>query len=345
MRRLIPLILLLAALALPVVAQTAQSPPQAQPAAEKPPDGDSYFQQILPKLRAAQTPAERFELCKDFVTKFPEHRYSINLLDAAREACAEMKKLPDFLPLAEAVLAAVKTPDAQRGVKSVLVEAYADLGQTDKVKALAGEVLGAPDANAGNYQTLIPVLAKAGLWAEVLAAAAKGEPLTSPESVQKEAPNRQFTPADLKRRSDSRKSFLLTYRGWAKANTGDSAGALADFQAADPLITRNFVGTSYDPLDLYWGKALLLGGQYDAVIERLARPALFGGDPEYKAVLKEAYLKKGGAEADFESYLEGQRPKYAKAMADFTLPDYAGKEFHFASTQGKVVLLSFWFPT
>lgn len=345
MRRLIPLILLLAALALPVAAQAAQSPPQAQPAAEKPPDADSYFQQILPKLRAAQTPAERFELCKDFVTKFPEHKYSVYLLDGAREACAEMKKLPEFLPLAEAVLAAAKSPDAQRGVKSVMVEAYADLGQTDKVKALAGEVLGAPDANFGNFQTLLPVLAKASQWTEVLSAAAKAEPMTTPESVQKDAPNRQFSPADLKRRADSRKSFLLTYRGWAKANTGDGPGALADFQAADPFVTRNFVGTSYDPLDLYWGKALLLGGQYDAVIERLARPALFGGDPEYKTVLKEAYLKKGGSEAGFDAWLEGQRPKYAKAMADFTLPDYAGKEFNFASTKGKVVLLSFWFPT
>jgi tetratricopeptide (TPR) repeat protein len=345
MRRLIPLILLLAALALPVAAQAAPAAPQAQPAAEKPPDGDSYFQQILPKLRAAQTPAERFEICKDFVTQFPEHKYSVYLLDGAREACGEMKKLPEFLSLVEGVLAAAKSPDVQRGVKSVLVQAYADLGQTDKVKALAGEVLGSPDANAGNYQTLIPVLAKAGLWAEVLAAAAKGEPLTSPESVQKDAPNRQFTPADLKRRSDSRKSFLLTYRGWAKANTGDAVGALADFQAADPLITRNFVGTSYDPLDLYWGKALLMAGRFDDAISRLARPALFGGDPEYKTVLKEAYLKKGEAEAGFDAWLEGLRPTYARAMADFTLPDYAGQEFRFASTQGKVVLLSFWFPT
>jgi tetratricopeptide (TPR) repeat protein len=344
MRRLIPLILLLAALVLPVAAQAAPNAPPAQPAAEKPPDADSYFQQILPKLRAAETSAERYELCKDFVTKFPEHRYSMYLLDTAREACAEMKKLPDFLPLAESVLAAVKTPDAQRGVKAVLIQAYADLGRTDKVKSLSAEVLG-PEANFGNFQTLVPVLAKAGLWPEVTAAVAKAEPLATGESIQKDYPNRQFTPADLDRRANSRKGFLLTYRGWAKANTGAAAEALKDFQAADPLISRNFVGASMDPLDLYWGKALLLTGQFDAAVDRLARPALFGGDPEYQAVLKEVYLKKGGDEAGFDAYLEGLRPKYAKAMVDFTLPDYAGKEFDFASSHGKVTLLAFWFPT
>jgi hypothetical protein len=40
------------------------------------------------------------------------------------------------------------------------------------------------------------------------------------------------------------------------------------------------------------------------------------------------------------------RDQLARAVVDFTLPDYSGKESTYSQQkEGKVMLLAFWFPT
>jgi hypothetical protein len=342
MRRVVSLILLLAALALPAAAQAGQAAP---PPADKPPDGDSYFQQLLPKFQAATTPAEKLALCQDFLAKFPAHRYSLYILENALESCLELNQPAGFFPLADSVLGAAATPAARRGAQVVMAKAYAKTGELDKVRALVGEISGA-GATFDNYQNLFPILAEVRMWPEIALCVSKAAPLANAEAIQKEYPNRQFTPADLERRARGREGVLLLSGGWAKANTGARTDALADFQAADAKITRNFMGVCLEPLDLFWGRTLLMDGRADAAIDRLARQVLFGGEPEHRAVLQEAYLMRGGDAAGFEAFVESLRPKFARPMTDFTLPGYDGKEVGFAAhTKDKVVLLTFWFPT
>jgi cytochrome oxidase Cu insertion factor (SCO1/SenC/PrrC family) len=73
---------------------------------------------------------------------------------------------------------------------------------------------------------------------------------------------------------------------------------------------------------------------------------VFAGDPDALLAMKAAYQGKNGSDKGFDAFLEALRAQLAPKVADFTLSDYQGKPHTWSDLQkGRVMLLSFWFPT
>jgi len=139
--------------------------------------------------------------------------------------------------------------------------------------------------------------------------------------------------------------MLLVKDGWARANLGEIDEALADFEHANEIVRRSYLGIPENDLNLYWGRTLLDKGDYEAALERFAPDALVMQNEEALAGFRKAYVELKGGDAGYDDYAARLHVKIAKTIDDFELPDYEGKPRRLSDLRGEVTLLTFWFPT
>jgi hypothetical protein len=105
------------------------------------------------------------------------------------------------------------------------------------------------------------------------------------------------------------------------------------------------MGYSYGELDYFWGLTLTQSGLLDDALQRLSPLAIFGEDEDAQQAMKKAYIMKNGGDSNYDEFIKQQRHKYSRPIDDFALAGYDGARLQLSSLKGKVIVLSFWFPT
>jgi hypothetical protein len=213
------------------------------------------------------------------------------------------------------------------------------------LNSLAGKLIGESEKNFNLYYDLIRAFTEAEQWKPVLSYAEKGNAFATAEAYKNDYPDREMSSDELESRSKNRKGLLLTYSGWAKANSGQPTDALKDFKEAENLIHYTYMNYSSGKLDYFWGLTLIQSGLLDDALHRLSPMAIFGEEEDAQAAMKDAFIKKNGSDANYDEFVKQQRLKFSKQIDDFSLADYDGNQLALSSLKGKVIVLAFWFPT
>jgi hypothetical protein len=166
----------------------------------------------------------------------------------------------------------------------------------------------------------------------------------TPEAYRADYPGNVISDELAEARSRNRLGMIQTCLGWAKANTGRVDEAHSDFESADGLLMKNIVGLPGYPLNVYWGKSLMMQGKHREAFDRLAVDGLIAWDEEARKALKECYVAFNGDEAGFDEYASSIKSKKAETLEDFTLPGFSEGEYSLADLKGEVTLVAFWHP-
>lgn len=306
---------------------------------------ETYFNEMEAKYTAAPDDKAKLELCKEALAKYPETDYTVMLLDLARGHSIEVDQVDDFILLAEKIRDQVESPRMKNDIDRLLLETFAEIKDIERLNGMAAKVIGESEKNFNLYYDLVKAFTDAEQWDAVLSYAKKGEQFATPEAYKNDYPDREMTAEELASRGKNREGLLLTYAGWAKAKTGRPVDALSDFAKAEKLVHYTYMNYSYGKLDYYWGLTLIQSGLLDDALNRLSPLAVFGEEEDARQAMKEAYVKKNGSEANYDEFVKQQRLKFSKQIDDFTLADYNGDAVALSSFKGKVIVLSFWFPT
>jgi peroxiredoxin len=224
-----------------------------------------------------------------------------------------------------------------------LLEIYAIAGNIDEFK-LSFEKLFEPNSlDFGNYMLMMKCSSLATDWESLSSTIASAESIANEKSIINASPGRVFNKEYLKQVCDMRKGFIGFYQAWKVANTGRLDEALIQFASADSMISKNFFGVPDEGfLYVLWGRALLLDGQDEIGMEKIARGVLWSQDEELFHQLQQVYITRYGREKSFEEYVQNLRVKYAKKIENFSAKDYFGQTTTFDQLKGKVSILQFW---
>ncbi len=306
---------------------------------------DSLFDEMRAQYEATTDAKVKLDICRQGLMQFPESKYTMFLLNLAKDNSAELNQMEEFISLAENVRSQVESQDMQKSINRLLVETFGEMGDVPRLDALSKQRIENEEENYNLFYDLVRAYTDTEQWTTVLTYAGRAEPFANAESYKKDYPDRLMSDEDFAESGRNRKGLLLTYTGWAKANGGQTKAALNDYKTAEKLARRAYLGYSEAKLDYFWGKTLIESGQIDQAMNRLSAKALFDEDEASLEALKEAYIEKNGGEAECEKFLEKQRLKFAREIDDFTLDKYDGEKLTLSSFKGKVILISFWFPT
>jgi tetratricopeptide (TPR) repeat protein len=294
----------------------------------------------------AGTAATKIQVLKDFLAAYPGGPHTLDLAETVvYHYMEELKKPEEAWVFIQTVQATVQDPATLRKLRVISLPVLGKLKAADKISHLAADLSEKP-MNHEEHMAVSNACAEVGRWdlAQNHALAAFG--FATPESFKADNPGREFAPDRLERYVNMRKADALTNAAWAQANLGRFEESLKTFDDARAVTVFSFVGASEPPFDLYLGKTHLMQKNYAKVMESLTPAAVFAGDPEARETMKAAYEGLKGSVEGFDAYLEELRGKLAKTVTDFTLPDYKGTPHTYSDLQkGRVVLLSFWFPT
>lgn len=316
------------------------------PAEKSGKDAEAAYKSMMETRHTFPDVNDRMALTKGYLAEYPETKHTARLLGhvfyyqgvASGDA-------PGAIAYAENIRHGIEGPEIAQDVDIKLVELYGEAGMTDKMLALAERLEADGALKFGDYWNIIEAGTKNDEWDVVHRYCGKAAPLTTVDTYRKEWSQYDFTDEEAERAAQNRKGMLAAKDGWAKANTGKTEEALVDFAKAEGTINRSYLDIPDYDLSLYWGRTLLLTGDYDGAIERFAPDALIMGNEEALEGLKKAYVGKNGGEGEFDEYIQQLHGKIARDVDDFELPDYDGESHRFSDLRGKVTLLTFWFPT
>jgi hypothetical protein len=138
----------------------------------------------------------------------------------------------------------------------------------------------------------------------------------------------------------------LAGKAQALVGLGRTEEAMETFAAAREVTFTNYVGIPGTRLNIFEAEARLAGGDAEGAMRLLEPDAVMGGDDEALELLGQAYSQAKGSEAGLSEYLGEARIRLARSVDDLTLPTYDGDAVSLSEIgAGKVVLLTFWFPT
>lgn len=306
---------------------------------------ETYFNEMEAKYDAAPDDKAKLELCKEALAKYPESEYTNMLLYLAKEHSAELDQMDDFILLAEKIQGQVEDQRLKSRIDRLLLEAFGEAKKIDSLNEMAEKLTGEGEKNFNLYYDLIRAYTDAEQWEPVLSYSQKGEQFATADAYKNDYPDREMSSEELTSRGNNRKGLLLTYAGWAKANTGRPVDALKDFAKAERLVHYTYMGYSNGELDYFWGRTLEQSGLLDDALQRLSPMAIFGEEEDALEALKEVFVKKNGGESNFDEFIKQQRLKFSRQIDNFSLAGYDGDRLELSSLKGKVILLAFWFPT
>lgn len=289
--------------------------------------------------------AEKLALVTKFLEKYPPDRSNSYLVSfAARLLATDLGKPEDALALIRRELGRTVDDNALMNLRSTYIYQCGQNGDLASLRAFEAEL-----RKAGAYDNIIAsTFASATLAAKDYAAAlahfdAALEGAT-PEAV---AARFNATPDNARVREWLAwfRGRLLTDKASCLVHLDRPAEALPLLQEAVERGNRNILGLVNGEAMHYFAAALVKLGRVDDALPYLALDGIIGGNKQSLALLQDVYRGKHGALDGFEAYLENERRRLAKPMADFTLPRETGQSFTLGSLKGSVILLDFWFPT
>jgi tetratricopeptide (TPR) repeat protein len=295
----------------------------------------------------APTPITKIQVLKDFLAQYPGGSHTLDMAEnVVYHYMEDLKKPEEAWVFIQTIQGTVQDPGVLRKLQVDSLPVLGKLKAADKIENLAADLSENP-MNYDEHMAVSNACVEVGRWDLAQNHALASLKFGTPESFKADNPDRKFPPDRLERYVNMRKAECLTNAAWAQANLGRFAESLKTFEEARAVTVFSFVGASEPPFDLYLGKTLLMQKEYEKAMEVLTPAAVFAGDPDAREGMMSAYEEslKGSVEG-FDAYLEGLREKLARTVTDFTLPDYKGTPHTYADLQkGRVVLLSFWFPT
>ena len=313
----------------------------------KTPTAEEAYQAADEAYNKAATSREKVQILKDFLAKYPDTEHTAELVETAVSHYLEdLKKPEEAWTFIRSVEASVKDFVTLRRVRAASLPILGKLKKADEIENVIAALADKP-LTYDEHMAVSNACVDAGRWNLALNHAQASFKFATPESFKADNPGREFPPDRLERYVNMRKAECLVNSAWTQANLGRFEESLKTFEEARAATVFSFVGASEPPFDLYLGKTLLMQKEYEKAMEVLTPAAVFAGDPDALDAMMSAYEEslKGSVEG-FDAYLEGLREKLARTVTDFTLPDYQGTPHTYSDLQkGRVVLLSFWFPT
>ena len=331
--------LLVCLLALSIGCSSDKKEEEAAPAADP-------FQQLVDAYRKAETPEERVDLCKKFIAENPDGpRTALILGEACRLLIEELDDPTHALRLAASTLELSSDPDVRFDIKKEILTVYAKTGKKEELRALVSELAAEKELGYTDHLAITEATVEAELWDLVFSHSGMCERFATVEAYRADYPKKQISDEDVERSVKRRASWALVYKGRALSRLDRFDEAVTAFTDAKKTTTFSYVGAPETPLYQYWGETLLEQGDADGAMKLLAPEAIMMNDEEALALYEKAYIAKKGRADGFDKHSWTVRNKLARDIEDFTLPRYDGTEFSLSSLEGKVILLTFWFPT
>ncbi len=307
---------------------------------------EEAYQKAVEMRRGSDSPEEKLAITKKFLDEFPESDHTAGMLSAAvYYQGEELGDTVGAVAYAETIRNQVDDPQIEMAVDKEMVNIYGETGMVPKMLAVADRLSAAGALGFRDHWNIIGSAIKAENWALAREYCEKAEGLVNADSYRADNADQKFTNVEIEQGVRNREGMLLVKNAWARANQGEVDAALADFAKADGLVERSYIDTPAHGLDLYWGKVLLLKGDYQSAESKLATAGLVTRNEEALAGLKKAYVGMKGSDSGFDVYSAELHRSVAKIVEDFELSDYEGERHRLSKLRGDVTLLAFWFPT
>ncbi len=337
MKRTFAAITAFAAIALVIACGSPALPPESV---------DEAYDSLKDKFGEAQTAEEKAAIAEDFLARFPNSEYTGGVAGAIvyyrGDELGEPQKAWDSV---QAALAKVEDPEIRFETNMNLLDLSSEIGQPIDLAAVAAELAEHRDLTYSEHSDIMDAGINNELWPVVEVHAAKGLELATAEAFLADYPDDEYTIEEATEKAGRRKAMSMTNQAWALANTDRQEEAVTIFETIAALGSTNYLGVPNTDVNVYWGKTVLGLGNAEQALELLAPNAIMGDSDTAFAALKEAWVAKNDNDEGFDAYVASTRISLAKSIDTFTLTDYEGNDIDFASFNGKVTLLSFWFPT
>jgi hypothetical protein len=294
----------------------------------------------------AETADAKLEILKGFLDEYPESEHTVDVADMIfyRQG-VEQDDMEGAIAYTQEIRTKISDDQIATGLDVMLARMYSRAGRVDDFTPL-GERLAVSDRLSFNQHIdLIRAAVEGGGWDIVKTSCEKARRLANADTYRADYPSNVISDDEAEAKGNNRLGMILTYQGWAKANTDQADDALADFAMADGLVTKNILGISDHPLNVYWGKTLMLQDKHREAFERLAVDGLTAGDEDAYDALINSYVAFNGNAEGFDDYASSYQRKVTKTLDNFTLPGFSGGEFSLADLKGDVTLITFWHPT
>jgi tetratricopeptide (TPR) repeat protein len=306
---------------------------------------EEAYKQVRERRKEANT-EERLAITKAFLAKFPESRQTASALAAVfYYQGGELGDKAGAIAYAEEIRDGINDPGIGQEIDRKLVGFYGESGMMERMVALADRLAGEGALDYGDHWNIIESAVQAEDWELVRDYCARARRMANADAVRADYPDRDLSDEELAENVDNRVGMLLVKDGWARANQGETEQALADFARAAPLIPRYYFDLPEYDLNVYWGKVLIMRGDFEGAIEKLETAALIMRNDEALSGLRDAYVGIHGTESGYEEWSAAHRPSIATTIGDFEMPDYGGKRHRFSDIRSDVTLVSLWFPT
>jgi len=295
-------------------------------------------------INAAETPEAKLAVALDFLDRYPvSEDTGTGFLDSAVYWLVEDLDRPEeAYELVEGILSQVEDPDTKLEVQMNLAILHSKTGRTEELEELALVMAREHDFQYTDYYQVMEMATKAEAWELAIDQADASLALATPEAFQAQYPD--MTAEESEKGGRRRVAFSSGYKGWAQANLGRTEEAVATFAEAAPNTSYSFLGADETPLHLFWGKTLLLQGDAEGALEKLAVEAIHG-DAEASEIYSQAWIAANGSEAGLEERLWTLREENAKSLPEFTLTDYDGNSLESSGFAGDVMVVVAWHPT
>lgn len=307
---------------------------------------EKAYQEVAKKRKEIDAVEERLAITKAFLDEFPESANTARAIDAVFYYQGEqLGDMAGAVVYAEAIRDKVSSPDIARAVDKELIDLYGKSGLSQKMAVLADrlDAVGALDFN--DHWNVIEGAIAAQDWELARAHCAKAKARANAQACRADYPDREFSEEELATVVNNRVGMVLVKDGWARANQGQLDEALADFAVADSLIPRYYFDIPEYDLNVYWAETLVMKGDFEVAIERLATDALIMRNEPAVAALRRAYVGMNGGATGFDAYADELHRRVARPIEDFEMADYQGNRHRFSDLRGDVTLLALWFPT
>ncbi len=307
---------------------------------------DEGYTQFKKAIRDVETSEEKARLCEEFLSQFPQSEHTGDLAEAAAYYRGEAMDDPaGAVTFLDDLLSKVQDPDMRFSIQVAQFPLATKIGREMDLGAVISDLQAHRPLTFSEHLNVGELAAGHDLWdlAESQAEAASG--LATAKAFRAEYPDTDLDDEAIASKAENRVVLAAANRGWALAHLDRNQEALKVFEAAAPLSQSNYLGVPSTELFSYWGRTVLDQGDPERALELLGPNAVLGDNEEALNAYRRAFIEVHDGEAGFEDFLWSARQELAKVVDDFELPDYEGKLHTFGDTRGKVVFLSFWFPT
>lgn len=295
----------------------------------------------------AEGDVEKVEILKAFLEQYPESPHTADTVDTLYyHLVHNMNDAQSFEHYLLGLMGKVQDPAVLRRLDVDLVKVMTEQKKMDSVRPLLENIDTDSLATYDDAFDLSVAASDIEYWEKALGFIQRSLDFATPEAIQAEYPDREFSKERLDRYAGYRTSESLAAKANAQIRLNRIDEALRTCEEAEPLTVYSYVGVPETSLNIYWGEALRLNGNLDEAMQRLIPDAVFSGNTLALQMVREIYKEQKGTEKGFDRYLKTAHAKLAPSMKDFTLSDYEKNPVNYKSTsRGRVTLLTFWFPT